>query len=228
MKILILCLSLFSSNLFSQDSIDKNYNYAKELYLSEQYSRAVYQFDTILANPQSNKDRALVGLTASLWMLGDTKAAFNSLNEIKNKDLSLLLKMALSVSSGELEVLKSQPTAVLYFTELKNLESDPYKSPGLAALFSTLIPGAGHVYLGAYQSAAIVFAFNLLTGISTIEFAKKDLVAPAITSGVLFSIFYVGGIYSAYEGAVKMNQLKISKPKKELNAKYFPILRLEF
>ncbi|MDD4974761.1 MAG: hypothetical protein PHY93_10450 [Bacteriovorax sp.] len=225
MKLFIFCLFLFSLNLKAQDL---QYNYAKELYLNEQYSRAVYQFDTLLTMPLLNADRALIGLTASLWMLGDTKAAFSSLNKISDIELSAKLKVALAVSSGDLKVLKSQDFGNMYLTELQKLESDPYKSPGIAALYSMIFPGAGHVYLGAYQSAAIVFAFNLLTGISTVEFANKDLKAPAIASGVLFSIFYVGGIYSSYEGAVKMNQLKINKPKKDLNAKYFPILRLTF
>jgi hypothetical protein len=218
MKKIILCFFLFSSALFAQD-----FNYARELYLNEQYSRAVYQFDSLLAK-SGDKDKALVGLTASLWMLGDTKAAINSLNSISNAELSAKLKTALAVSSGDLESLKSSD----YLSELKDLEANPYKSPGLAALFSGIIPGAGHAYLGAYQSAAVVFVFNVLTGWATIEFANKNLTAPAIASGTIFSIFYVGGIYSAYDGANKMNQLKINKPKKELNAKYFPILKLEF
>jgi hypothetical protein len=222
-KRLLPWLVLFSTCLYGQD-----FNYAKELYLNEQYSRAVYQFDNLATNPKSNADQVQVGLTASLWMLGDTKAAFSSLNKISSLEIREKLKTALAVSSGDLEILKTSENGNKYLAELKELESDPYKSPGTAVLLSVLMPGAGHVYLGAYQSAAIVFAFNLLTGISTVEFANKDLKTPAITSGILFSIFYVGGIYSSYEGAVKMNQLKISRPKKELNAKYFPILRLEF
>lgn len=222
MKIILLCLFIFSSSLHAQD-----FNYAKELYLSEQYSRAVYQFDTVVANTAQNKDRALVGLTASLWMLGDMKAATTSLNSIANKELFTELKIALAVSSGDKEILKSSVKGQQYLIELNKLELDRVKSPATAAWLS-LIPGAGHVYLGAYQSAAVVMMFNLLTGFSTLEFADKHLTGPAIASGVLFSMFYVGGIYSAYEGAVKMNQMKINRPKKELNAKYFPILRLEF
>ncbi|MBC7430233.1 MAG: hypothetical protein H7336_16585 [Bacteriovorax sp.] len=225
MKILIICFALISSNVFGQDQ----FTYAKELYLSEQYTRAVFQFDTLLSSiPSGGKDRALVGLSASLWMLGDTKAAYDNMNHISNRDLSHQLETALLVSSGDLYEVKSSSHEKAYLNELTDLEADRVKSPVLAAVFSGLIPGAGHVYLGAYQSAAIVFIFSALTGVSTFEFAKKDLTTPAIASGVLFSIFYMGGIYSSYEGAVKMNQMKISKPKKDLNTKYFPILRLDF
>lgn len=226
MKILFLCLSLFSTSLYSNEST--KYIYAKNLYLEEQYTRAVYQFDSLIAESNIDLDKTLVGLTASLWMLGDTKAAYMDLDLISNKELSFKLKTALMVSSGNLEVLDNSESGKKYLGELQLLESDPYKSPAFAAVLSALIPGAGHVYLGAYQSAAIVLAFNLLTGISTVEFANKNLRAPAIASGVLFSIFYVGGIYSSYDGAVKMNQLKINRSKKELNAKYFPILKLDF
>ena len=186
MKKIVLIICLIYSNLYAQDL---QFNYAKELYLNEQYSRAVYQFDSLLANPKVANDQALVGLTASLWMLGDTKAAFTSLNKISNKELSTKLKKALAVYSGNLKELNSNESDNMFLVDLKKLESDPYKSPGLAAIFSAILPGAGHVYLGAYQSAAIVFAFNLLTGISTIEFSNKNLKAPAIASGVLFSIF---------------------------------------
>lgn len=221
---------IISSNLFAQNIQEskEHYNYAKSLYLSEQFTRAVYQFDSLVNDPHTDRDHALAGLAASLWMLGDTKAAVNSLNEIKNKKLHEKLQTAFSVSSGDLKSLKSDEFTKMYLTELNELEAHPDKSPGLAGLLSAIIPGAGHVYLGAYQSAAIVLAFNLLTGISAIEFADKDLDAPAVASGVLFSIFYAGGIYSSYEGAKKINHQKILKPKKELSARYFPILKLEF
>ena len=227
MKFFIAFLFIFSTQVFSDET---KYNYAKDLLISEQYTRAVFQFDSLVSTSQTvaEKDQALIGLTNSLWMLGDTTTALKSLNSISDKELSKKLKIALEVHSGNLENISSLKNSQLYLSELKMLESDPYKSPTQAAFYSALLPGAGHIYLGAYQSAAVVFIFNILTGISTIEFAHKNLIAPAITSGVLFSIFYVGGIYSAYEGAVKMNQMKFSEQKKALNSRYFQILIMEF
>jgi hypothetical protein len=223
--LLTIFLILSTSNLFCEET---GFKYARELFLNEQYTRATYQFDSLIISSNKNDQHIIAGLSASLWMLGDTKTAEETLNSMTNKTLAEKLRTALEVSSGNFEKIQSTSEGQKYLNELHALEADPYKSPSLAALYSALLPGAGHIYLGAYQSAAVVFAFNVLTGLSTIEFANKHLTAPAIVSGVLFSIFYAGGIYSSYDGAVKMNQMKISKPKKELNVKYFPILKLEF
>ena len=229
MKKLIFFLMFISVDLFSQESFKLKYDYAKELYLNEQYTRAVFQFDSLNAlGSEENKDRVRVGLSASLWMLGDPRSAYTHLNSIENKSLSKELQVALSVSNGDVAQLGSIQRDREYLSELKKLEENQLKSPGLASFYSALVPGLGHAYLGAYQSAAVVFIFSALTGYSTIEFADQNLTGPAIASGVLFSIFYAGGIYSSYEAGVKINSMNINHSKKALNVKYFPILRLDF
>lgn len=87
-----------------------------------------------------------------------------------------------------------------------NLVSQNPSSPLVAGLASAIIPGAGQVYVGEYQTAAISFVLNSLFLLSTIELSKKDLGFTAALSGIAFSTVYLGNIISAVNGAKALNK----------------------
>lgn len=80
------------------------------------------------------------------------------------------------------------------------------QSPALAGTLSALLPGAGQVYNHHYSAAVLSFILNSLFLASTIELNDKNLHAPALAAGVLFSITYTGNILSAIEGSRQINR----------------------
>ena len=100
--------------------------------------------------------------------------------------------------------------------EIEELDrNESKKKPWLAATLSGIIPGAGQVYNGNYQSAAVSFLFNSLLLLSTIEFDRQGLDWPAVTSGFLFSMTYVGNIISSGRDAKTYNN-SVNAPRNQL------------
>lgn len=80
------------------------------------------------------------------------------------------------------------------------------KRPWIAGTLSAILPGAGQAYVGSYQAAALSFMFNALLLGATLEFNRKDMDFAAATSGVMFSMTYLGNIASAVKGASQINE----------------------
>jgi hypothetical protein len=80
------------------------------------------------------------------------------------------------------------------------------KRPWLAGALSAVLPGAGQLYAGSIQGAAMSFVLNSVLIATTIEFARRDLYFAAGTSGLVASVFYVGGIFNASDLAARRNR----------------------
>jgi hypothetical protein len=116
-----------------------------------------------------------------------------------------------------------------YSSEIKQLDSeDGKKKPWVAATLSGIIPGAGQVYNGNYQSAAVSFIFNALLLFSAIEFHNQNLDWAAATSGFLFSMTYVGNIISSGRDAKSNNNLINTQRNNYLKRELMPELSLSF
>jgi TM2 domain-containing membrane protein YozV len=91
------------------------------------------------------------------------------------------------------------------------LGSDYYearaKSPAAAGIMSALIPGAGQIYAGSFEAAAVTFALNALFIGATIELALEKHYATAAAAGTAASFFYVGGIVNAVDLARRRNEV---------------------
>ena len=73
------------------------------------------------------------------------------------------------------------------------------RSPFLAGFLSTIVPGAGRLYIGRVGDAFTSLLLVGLTGWQTYEGFRRDGIASAKgwTLGTLGSIFYVGNIYGS-------------------------------
>lgn len=116
---------------------------------------------------------------------------------------------------SELSRLESEPA---FRTSLEEIHRDyretRVKSPLVAGLASTFIPGAGQAYNGAWQSAGLSFVLNSIFLWATAEFIDKKMKGPAIAAGTVFSVTYLGNILSAVEGAQSVNRTA-RKPQEE-------------
>ena len=83
----------------------------------------------------------------------------------------------------------------------------PYKSPTLAKLFSTLLPGSGQIYVGHWRDGINALAINGLTTTFLLKAIAQEHYWDA--SGIFFSLFeryYLGNRRNAAEGAIDYNQ----------------------
>lgn len=81
------------------------------------------------------------------------------------------------------------------------------KSPAFAGVLSALIPGAGQVYAGSLQAAAVTLVLNGLFIGATVELARDEHYFTAAAAGTAASFFYVGGIMNAVDLARRRNDI---------------------
>ena len=90
----------------------------------------------------------------------------------------------------------------------KTMASHRDKSPVAAALFSTLLPGAGQLYAGRTGEALSSFlTVGSMAGITAVNWHKYGVKSwRTIVPGAICSIFYIGNIYGAYVSVDIHNQ----------------------
>jgi TolA-binding protein/TM2 domain-containing membrane protein YozV len=87
----------------------------------------------------------------------------------------------------------------------KNWRSLPRKSPLLAGLLS-VVPGAGHLYIGEPLVGLAALGWNGLFSFALYESIRRDQVGVAVLLGALELIWYTGTIFGAVSGAQKYNR----------------------
>ncbi len=98
------------------------------------------------------------------------------------------------------------------------------KSPALAGVLSTLLPGAGQVYAGSWHAAAVTFVLNGLFIGATVELARERHYVTAAAAGAAASFFYVGGIMNAVDLARRRNEQASAGARDELERLLVPEL----
>ena len=81
------------------------------------------------------------------------------------------------------------------------------RRPALAGVLSALLPGAGQLYSGSLQAAAVTFALNTLFIGATVELARDHAYWTATAAGTVASFFYVGGVINAVDLARRRDQI---------------------
>ena len=92
------------------------------------------------------------------------------------------------------------------YHDLMALRKDPpYRSPALALVLSTFIPGSGKMYAGAVADGLTAFVLTGVTAVvAYLSFSDQQYLRGTIlTAASLF--FYSGGLYGSYEAAENYN-----------------------
>jgi hypothetical protein len=79
------------------------------------------------------------------------------------------------------------------------------KLPWLAGSLSAILPGAGQLYAGSWEGAAVALVLNGLLVTATVELAQDQLYFAAGATGVAASVFYIGSIHNAVDLARRRN-----------------------
>ncbi len=96
------------------------------------------------------------------------------------------------------------------------------RSPALAGVLSALLPGAGQAYGGAWQGAAVSLLLNAVLIGATVELVRHELYFSAGATGLAASVFYVGNIMNAVDGAARKNDVASTPARLELERLLLP------
>ena len=255
-KIITLTLAVTAIGLNCNSATVKNelcffqkqlFNNANEFFLREQYLLSSTQYSLLFGPHCGNlSSKARFNYSLAMGNLGEipeiveqyrffqreknffyrnkiqTLLDFRTTN-IKNKKVFFWKNLNRKSSLSQLGI----PKKILGKLQDEYIVKNNLKSPLFAGLASSLLPGLGQIYNGTYQSAAIAFMFNSLFFLTTLEFAKKKMKAPASASGIIFSVTYLGNIMNSVNGSRKINDKNALAIKKKIRKILFPELSLE-
>ena len=226
---LLLFLGLFNL-AHAQNCIDETYklNQGLELFSEGQYLLSSIHFISAdsadCKNPEIT-ERAKVGYLFSIHQLGERSESFRISTQLETS-LSPRFKKQIRgfrsfyydvASDSEFELRKSM------FENWKLQRRGP-KNPWIAGGLSTILPGAGQFYTGAYQSAAVAFTLNVLFYSATAELQRKGLQSTSLASGLIFSIVYLGNILNAANSTKIYNENFHRKETEDYTRTQFPEL----
>lgn len=234
-----LCSPLQAAGLRLQDH--DLVQYAQKLYQKGQYYRAVSEYKRLLYYfPQSRfRKKAILGITRAYRKGGDTSQAITYLESLKPRDQSeetrlllglcyldlqpghpFMIRAANRTKGLELFATSQHQSAKQFATEAKALEPLAPYSPTLAGGLSTLFPGAGSAYTGRWKEAFYASFFTLGFGWAAYEAHQNDRADLTLGFGFFALAFYGGSIYSAANGAHKLNDQANQKAFDNLRGKY--------
>jgi hypothetical protein len=185
-----------SSNFLLKVSSSSDRYYKSQFFTSYNYT---YQNQLVLASD----------------ILNSLSLNSNNLNELKSfqlagiylldRDLESFIKYSEDFSLEYFPLAKEEQNLLNYYQSIKSYKS---KKPGMAALFSTLIPGSGKIYAG--RTGDGVSSFLIVTSLGLISFEnyyQSGLKDPkTIFFGSVFSLFYVGNIWGSYFSVKMQNE----------------------
>lgn len=144
----------------------------------------------------------------ALWRGGDAEGFRSALADAAPSARPRLLALD-AVGSERFRGAAAELDAGLRARVLKlhrRYEARPRKRPWLAGGLSAILPGAGQLYAGSLEGAAVAFALNGALIGSTVELAREELYFSAAAAGVAASIFYVGNVLNAADLAGRYNE----------------------
>ncbi len=101
--------------------------------------------------------------------------------------------------------------------EKRNIDK---KSPWLAGTLSAVVPGAGSYYTGRYMEGTYAFFLTALFYLATMDAVNNDNDESGAVFGLLTIGFYGGSIYTAVNGAHKLNDRRESDELLRLRQKH--------
>ena len=100
-----------------------------------------------------------------------------------------------------------------------------YKSPALAGVFSTVLPGSGYIYSGRVKEGLSAFLINGLLGAGIYSLFKNDNVGMGVLSSLVAAPFYLGNIVGSINATHlynnKVKQVYLLQLRDELGVDYY-------
>jgi hypothetical protein len=102
------------------------------------------------------------------------------------------------------------------------------RSPSIAAILSAVVPGAGHAYLGMWQSSFTSFFLVAICAASAAEQFRGGQRATGFAVSLVGSVFYFGGILSAAKSAHDINDRRYQSVRRKVRRWALPELQFRW
>ncbi|MCG8339235.1 MAG: hypothetical protein MJE63_32405 [Proteobacteria bacterium] len=233
-----------------QLSKQQQFNYATHLYKSREYYRAITEYKRLIFFFPEDElaETALMQIGRSYLAGSQIENAIDHWElQLQRSELEADRLERMRILLG-ISLLDLKQTAIFSFREqnigkaieiFKELDdTDPYapaiqrfiaawdnrtidkKSPWLAGSLSAIIPGAGSYYTGRYMEGTYAFFLTALFYLATMDAVSNDAKESGAVFGLLTIGFYGGSIYTAVNGAHKLNDKRESDELLRLRQKH--------
>ena len=167
-------------------------------------------------------EQARVALERFLEERGDDPWKWKVMYRIAWSSLHL---HAFAVAREQFSVLASRDNpyrqpAEEVFSMIQGIKDLPYRSPVLGGLLSTLLPGSGQVYAGAYKDGLLAFLVNGALIAASYEALDKEVYGAGGLVAFVSLTFYAGNIYGAVNSAHHANQERLAARLRACQSRY--------
>lgn len=211
------CLSHFSSDTLQYKIAVSNFNL-------HNFEQAANSFKKITELSEFYPSAKLGFLKSKIFSedyesINNFQADGNNLNELKLTNLSLLLGN-FNLPEKDRFLIPFDNSEAKEISQFYDLKSEPcHKSPLLAGIFSTIIPGSGKIYTGQVNDGITAFLLSsLFAFLSYNNFENNHNARGWIFAGTS-ALFYAGNIYGSVASAHLYN-FKYDYEYKELIKQY--------
>lgn len=157
-------------------------------------------------------------------------AASKALSRLDNPELAHSLQLYSAIRTGHLQEAACLDQTSPAIKTLYRCYCSEAKSINKARVLNALIPGLGYAYVEQFNTALTALLVNAVFIGATYQFAKHDLVFPAIISGSLEMGWYIGGIWGAGRAAAEYNERLYERYGTKIldQERLYPILKLNY
>jgi putative component of membrane protein insertase Oxa1/YidC/SpoIIIJ protein YidD len=107
--------------------------------------------------------------------------------------------------SGEFDRARAMTSSADVLHSLNLVENSGGRSPLLAGILGTVLPGSGYLYAGRYGEAFSAFSFNALLGWGIYSLFHNHNTGSGILLSTIAVPFYLGNIAGGYNAAAAVN-----------------------
>ena len=222
-------ITVFKGLLFESKEKAASYRYSRQIAeayrLSGKYKSSIYFYSESLRNVSKPHEhvKSLIGLGLNYYHLKTiplAKSYFQKAADVDttgHAELFLGLMAMEKMNWPEAQIMfkntlnKSKNPEVLKTADLLSQKADsgkrlPKKSPALAFIMSSILPGSGQIYSGHFfdgvQAFTYIGAFSLAT-YSAYRYDRdvKDSDGFLLLSAVITGIFYLSNVFGAHQTA---------------------------
>ncbi len=221
----------------------------KSYFKENKYDKAIETFQRLSegTGKEDIRQKADLWICNILFKKGDYQNAYKRCKEFQTtypysplkdrawyiRGWSLLNEWKWEASEKEFKEIDFQSeffeSAQQIIKETEYLRNLKVKSPVAAGIFSTILPGAGYIYVGKWRTGITAFLLNGALISSSIECFDNDLPILGGIIGLFEMGWYSGTIYGSVNSARQYNY-KLKNDKTQALSQKFAIelLRLEF
>ncbi len=212
-------------------------HFAQQLEEEGDYFRAIYEYKRIYyeSSDAEIKDHVASKIAYLSLKIGNLKDAYNYILKISDDDPYKNVKMgfvylAMKDFDKARELWMDNDTLLAWsylkegrlkeFTRLFPDFKIEIKSPLLAGLMSSIIPGSGKIYSHREFDGILSLLINLSTGYSAYRAYKRSSKLETYVYGVLTLIFYAGDMYGSVEASKEWNRFRLDQLAQEFESRY--------